>query len=209
MNRDSSLKLLEEVGELLEQENSLIQLETGTVIFVGDTHGDLEASEKVIDTYMMPGNTVVFLGDYVDRGEFSAENLNTLLRLKLENPKGLYLLMGNHEGHSAVKFQPADFWQSLDSQLYNQYSYVLSRLPLVVSTSNGIMALHGALPDVKCLEDVNSIEFGSDPWHQITWGDWQETEGGALGSDAFSGRPQFGKSWFEAGMNQLGKKIPK
>ncbi|PJA83945.1 MAG: serine/threonine protein phosphatase, partial [Candidatus Nealsonbacteria bacterium CG_4_9_14_3_um_filter_37_29] len=37
------------------------------VIFVGDTHGDLEASQKIIKDYLKPENKFVFLGDYVDR----------------------------------------------------------------------------------------------------------------------------------------------
>ncbi len=44
------------------------------VIFVGDTHGDLEASQKVIKDYLKPGNKIVFLGDYVDRGPYLREN---------------------------------------------------------------------------------------------------------------------------------------
>jgi len=39
------------------------------VIFIGDTHGDLEASQKVIKDYLKEGNKIVFLGDYVDRGQ--------------------------------------------------------------------------------------------------------------------------------------------
>ena len=37
------------------------------VIFVGDTQGDLEASQKVIKDYLKPGNKIVFLGNYVNR----------------------------------------------------------------------------------------------------------------------------------------------
>jgi len=40
------------------------------IIFVGDTHGDLDASQKVIKDYLKEGNKIVFLGDYVDRGPF-------------------------------------------------------------------------------------------------------------------------------------------
>jgi len=182
-------------------------LESGTLIFAGDTHGDLEATEKIIHRYLKAENKLVFLGDYVDRGPASLENINFLLGQKIEHPDSLYLLMGNHEGHAVVSFHPADFWEGLDTELRQRYSEVLSKLPLAVSTSNGIIALHGALPDVSDLEDINRVKLGSAEWHQITWGDWQEREGRFLGTDPYTGRPQFGQGWFEEIMSRLGKNV--
>jgi hypothetical protein len=115
--------------------------------------------------------------------------------------------MGNHEGFAVGSFHPADFWEGLDAELRQRYSEVLSRLPLAVSTPNGIIALHGALPDVSGLEDINKIKPGSAEWHQITWGDWQDTEGEFLGIDPYTGRPQFGRGWFEQIMSRLGKNV--
>jgi hypothetical protein len=199
--------LLDECEKLFEREGNLIELDSGRVIFVGDTHGDLDATKRVVDKYLNADNKVVFLGDYADRGLDSAENINTLLELKLEHPDNLFLLMGNHEGYKAVDFQPADFWEGLVGELRLRYAAVLSKLPLVVSTSNGIIALHGALPDVETLEDVNKIEFGSLQWQQVTWGDWQEVEAGYLGGHTFTGRPQFGQGWFDEIMRRLAKNV--
>ncbi len=207
MPREEIEELLNEAEEKLAEEASLIQLESGRVIFVGDTHGDFEATEKIVRKHLKPGNNVVFLGDYVDRGPASRENINFLLRQKIEHPDSLFLLMGNHEGYAVVSFHPADFWGGLDAELRQRYSEVLSKLPLAVSTSNGIIALHGALPDVPGLEDISKIKLGSTEWHQITWGDWQEMEGGFLGMDPYTGRPQFGRGWFEEIMSRLGKNV--
>ena len=149
MTREETKELLNEAEKRFASEAKLIQLKSGKVIFVGDTHGDLEATEKTIRRYLKPKNKLVFLGDYVDRGPASLENINFLLGQKIEHPHSLYLLMGNHEGFAVGSFHPADFWEGLDAELRQRYSEVLSRLPLAVSTPNGIIALHGALPDVS------------------------------------------------------------
>jgi predicted phosphodiesterase len=207
MTREEIKELLDESEKRFDSEAKLIRLESGKAIFVGDTHGDLDATERIVRRYLKPKNKVVFLGDYVDRGPASLENINFLLGQKIKHPDSLYLLMGNHEGHSVLIFHPADFWEGLDAELRQRYSEVLSGLPLAVSTPNGIIALHGALPNVSGLEDINSIKPGSKEWHNITWGDWQEREGKFLGIDRHTGRPQFGRGWFEEIMSRLGKNV--
>jgi 3',5'-cyclic AMP phosphodiesterase CpdA len=207
VTREEIKELLNEAVKKFATEAKLIQLESGKVIFVGDTHGDLEASEKIIHRYLKSKNKLVFLGDYVDRGPASLENINFLLGQKIKHPDSLYLLMGNHEGYAVGSFHPADFWERLDAELRQRYSEVLSRLPLAVSTPNGIIALHGALPDVTGLEDINRTKPGSAEWHQITWGDWQERAEKFLGIDPYTGRPQFGRGWFEEIMSRLGKNV--
>ena len=207
MTRDEIVALLGRAERIFAEEAKLIRLESGRVVFVGDTHGDFEATTKVVQTYLKPGNRLVFLGDYVDRGPASLENINFLLQNKIEHPDSIFLLMGNHEGYAVVPFRPANFWEDLDAELRGRYSAVLSALPLVASTANGVIALHGALPDVPALEDIGEIKPGDDRWHQITWGDWQEREGDFLGYDPYTGRPQFGRGWFEGIMSRLDKHI--
>lgn len=207
MTREETKQLLIESEGRFEKEPNLIHLESGEVIFVGDTHGDFEATEKIMQRYLKSGNKLVFLGDYVDRGSASLENINFLLKQKLKYPDSLFLLMGNHEGYSVVHFSPADFWESLDVELRQKYAEVLSKLPLAVSTPNGVIALHGALPHVPSLEDIDGIKLGNAEWQQITWGDWQERGGGFLGYDPYTGRPQFGQGWFEEAMSRFGKNV--
>lgn len=201
------LDLLAAVEDRFDQEGNLINLDSGVVVFVGDTHGDIEATRIVVDKYLNSENTLVFLGDYVDRGPASAENLALLLSLKLEYPDKLFLLMGNHEGRSAIQFYPADFWDGLDPEVSARCAAVLSKLPLVVSASNGIIALHGALPYVEKLDDICEISVGDTKWWHITWGDWMEQEGRRTGAYGFGGRPQFGQTWFDENMARLGKKV--
>jgi len=176
------------------------------VIFVGDTHGDLEASQKIIKDYLKEGSKIVFLGDYVDRGPFSKENLDFLLEKKKKNPKQIFLLQGNHEGYPIFKFFPSEFWKSLKKKEYQNYSAIVKDFPLAVIVKN-IIALHGALPEVKKLEDFEKIKLGDKNWFKICWGDFLNKDGDYLGSDPFTGRPQFGKDYFLRIMKKFKKEV--
>jgi len=76
-----------------------------------------------------------------------------------------------------------------------------------VNKIGGIIALHGVLPDVKNLEEINKIKLGSEEWRQITWGDFSEESGEYLGTDPFTGRPQFGQDYFFKTMDRFNKKV--
>jgi len=202
----------ERINKVLEREPRLIEIkEAKRAIFVGDTHGDLDVSKKIINNYSLPGNKIVFLGDYVDRGPYSRENLNFLLEIKAENPAKIYLLQGNHEGHRILKFFPADFWQNLNKEEYQNYTSIVERLPLICIIKN-VIALHGVLPNIKItkpglVNTIDKIKLGSEQWEQIVWGDFVDKEGEYLGTDPFTGRPQFGKDYFDKLMKRFEKKI--
>jgi len=176
------------------------------IIFVGDTHGDLEASQKVIKEFLKPQNKIVFLGDYVDRGPFSKENLNFLLEQKEKFPDQIFLLQGNHEGHRILKFSPAEFWESLTKKEYTTFSTIVENMGLALVAKN-IIALHGALPEIEKIEDFEKIEIGDENWFRICWGDFLDEPGEELGVDPFTGRPQFGRDYFFKLMEKFNKKV--
>jgi len=176
------------------------------IIFVGDTHGDLEVSQKVIKEFLKPGNKIVFLGDYVDRGPFSKENLNFLLEQKEKFPDQIFLLQGNHEGHRILKFSPAEFWESLTKKEYTTFSTIVENMGLALVAKN-VIALHGALPEIEKIEDFEKIEIGDENWFRICWGDFLDEAGEELGVDPFTGRPQFGKNYFLKIMEKLKKSV--
>jgi len=207
LSRDEIENLLREAERTFELEPKLIRLQSGRAIFVGDTHGDFDATKRVIAEHLSPENRVIFLGDYVDRGPESVSNINYLVSLKLAYPQNLFLLMGNHEAYAVTPFYPADFWMGMDQELHQRYASVLAKLPLAVGTENGVIALHGALPEVANLEAIEQIEVGSEQWRQITWGDWQQRSGAFLGDDMLTGRPQFGEDYFQEMMARMGKDL--
>jgi len=66
---------------------------------IGDIHGDYEALIKLLG--LLPpldeGDTLVFVGDYLDRGPRSAEVIAFLRELPQNTPAKVVLLRGNHE----------------------------------------------------------------------------------------------------------------
>lgn len=113
------------ISDIVEKSKILDLNDRSRAIFVGDTHGDFEASNIIWDSFgdeVRDGDTyLVFLGDYVDRGSQSRKNIKFLLSKKEEVPEGLVLLLGNHDAYPKRNLRPADFWESLDRDEYNYY----------------------------------------------------------------------------------------
>ncbi len=71
----------------------------GRTIAIGDIHGDLAALEKLFSRLpQLDGDdTLVFVGDYVDRGPSSAEVIQFVRDLERRGPAKVVALRGNHE----------------------------------------------------------------------------------------------------------------
>jgi predicted MPP superfamily phosphohydrolase len=191
------------IVEILARDSRLIRLPgKGKAVFVGDTHGDFDATASIFRLYFKPGYILVFLGDYVDRGDESLENLEFLLKKKAEAPGQVFLLAGNHEGYCSVPFSPADFWESLTPKEYEYFSEICKLFSFAAVTQNGLFAVHGATPDLTSLEEIDTVQLCSEHWMQLTWGDFIEQPGEFLGDQ--TGRPAYGEDYFVRTMKQLG-----
>ena len=200
------MKNLQKIKSVLARDKRLIRLPAkGKAVFVGDTHGDFDATKKIFRLYFKPGFVMVFLGDYVDRGDEARENIDFLLKKKEESPEQVFLLAGNHEGFCSVPFSPADFWESLSSEEYNYFSEICLFFPFAAVTQNGLMVIHGAPPDVSSQEDINNVQICSEHWFQLTWGDFADKQGEFIATN--SGRPVFGNDYFNRVMKQLGAQV--
>jgi serine/threonine protein phosphatase 1 len=67
------------------------------LLAIGDIHGCLDQLQGLLDRVTpTPADRLVFLGDYVDRGQDSPGVIDFLLTLQHEYPRSVFLL-GNHE----------------------------------------------------------------------------------------------------------------
>jgi serine/threonine protein phosphatase 1 len=72
---------------------------SGRTIAFGDIHGDLDALDRLLAKLpaLDDTDTLVFLGDYIDRGPRSAEVVARLRVVETAGPAKVVLLRGNHE----------------------------------------------------------------------------------------------------------------
>lgn len=193
------LELVRELEPILAAGSRLVRLGSADpVVFVGDIHGDLDALERVL--LLGRESVVVFLGDLVDRGPSSREVLTRAIAAKLERPRAIHLLMGNHEAWGLARFRPADFWESLPPDESAAIAASLASLPLAAWHPAGVLALHGALPDVAAVDGIVDVVLGGPEWRDITWGDWSD---GLPGHRQTGSRPLHGAADFAARADRL------
>ncbi|TKR63129.1 hypothetical protein L596_027001 [Steinernema carpocapsae] len=130
----------------------------------GDIHGQYRDLMWIFSACGMPyKNRYLFLGDYVDRGPRSLEVIVLLLSLKVQFPKSIFLLRGNHELKNINKVY--GFFKELQSRfncylkLYDKFNEVFAEMPLAATIRGKILCMHGGLsPSLKKLDDIRQLK---------------------------------------------------
>ncbi len=201
--------LLLKVRNKFEAEPKLLRIKQGKVLFAGDIHGDFEITQKIIELYQQSGcNHLVFLGDYIDRGEEEMDNINFLFRLKVEFPDTILMLRGNHET-SRINLTYGFYdrvirhYGSFGREIYALYNYVFSKMPLAGVTWDGMFFVHAGIPeDLDCVEAINQIEDEIDPedprTFELLWNDPMEGISGFKRNSRGPRAKYFGEDAFAA-----------
>jgi protein phosphatase len=145
-------------------EPGVIELrDEGNYIFIGDLHGDYYTLIHLLDKLWsnMEKYTLIFLGDYIDRGYMQIETLVFLLNLKRNYGDRIVLLRGNHEPPQWLTPYPHDYPYNLQErfsdeaqELYFLNLELFENLPLALLKENHFIALHGG-PPLKVLRARN------------------------------------------------------
>lgn len=204
---DDIIHLIQQVEKLLKKEKNLVFIPEGKIMVVGDLHGDLETLNKVINTFFEEEfSTLLFLGDYIDRGAEQVEVVNVLFYYKKIMPNRIILIRGNHEDpiinrqfgfydEVRIKFQN-------NKLLYRLYNQAFSQLPLAAITWNKIFCVHAGIPEgLEEIEEINLLPNGQetieDPiTKQLLWNDPKENVKDFKYSGRGSGIKRFGKDAF-------------
>src|SRR3989338_599417 len=220
------IQLLDNTSSIFANEPNYKTLgEDKPIVFIGDTHGDFETTKKIVKKF---GEThlLVFLGDYVDRapeGQCSLNNICYLLELKEKNHANIEMLRGNHE------FPEIFYYYGFGNEIYeiyenedllNNFIELFSQMPYVVTTKNGLIGLHGGLPNISSIDELRNIPKGIKHYShhkivsQIVWND--NLKDGASQKDGifFSERDfkldeafLYGEPYFSKQMEILGKNV--
>ncbi len=173
----------------------------GRVLFVGDTHGALDvtieafrvAEEENVDL-------IVFLGDYVDRGERGVENLHYLLKKQLESPDKVILLRGNHESPMTNYYYGFydEVLEKLGAEMYNYYRELFRKMPYM-AIIGGWLAVHGGIPCKRCLnqpENPYTLDEIEERLEAIKGGEENESPDDPLALQVLWNDPRGTIEWF-------------
>ena len=130
--------------------------EVNRVVFVGDTHTAIDVTQTIFDKYYDDADLVVFLGDYVDRGQTGVENVGMIASKFLEDSNRIIMLRGNHESPLTNIYY--GFLEEVTKKLgdtgYESFKEFFQAMPYAVVVNN-YLCVHGGI--ASGLDDLSQI----------------------------------------------------
>ncbi|CAI5508310.1 unnamed protein product [Closterium sp. Naga37s-1] len=189
------VELCDLAENIFKNEPSVLQVRAPVKIF-GDLHGQFGDLMRLFDEYGSPSTAgdiayidYLFLGDYVDRGAHSLETIILLLALKIEHPRNVHLIRGNHEAadiNALFGFrieciermgEQAGIWA------WQRINQLFNWLPLAALIEKKIICMHGgigrSIQHVSQIEELQrpiSMEAGSMVLMDLLWSDPTEND---------------------------------
>ena len=176
ISEEEYLALIDKAKNTLENKN-LVEKGKGEFLVVGDTHGDLKSARTPAERSLKKDIPIVYLGDYVDRGEKQLENLAYVLSLKIQRPNKVILLRGNHETESMNRRY--GFLKVVNStysnSLYRKIVRLYEMMPVAAVLDERSFLAHGGIPkDVNSLENIAELDPDEESYKEIFWNDPSE-----------------------------------
>ena len=226
---------VKEVAEMLRSEegtirnmtfsNGLIKLKPiGEALVIGDLHGDLQSLITIMEKSNFASRlqqnkdaSLIFLGDYGDRGANSIEVYNTVLTLKLAFSSQVILLRGNHEGPTDLLASPHDLPAQLQLRfkekgvpVYSHMRELFETLYTAVYVEERYLMVHGGLPpkirSLQEIADADKLHPEKTYLEDLLWSDPDETIQGTYPSPRGAGN-LFGKAVTNEALEKLGAKV--
>lgn len=159
-SEDILINLCNSAINILKQKNqTLINLSLPSIV-IGDLHGNLHDLIRFINSIKdVFSNNILFLGDYVDRGQYQLETITLLLALRIEYPDNFFLIRGNHEFtavNSQGGFKDEVIQAGYSESLFDKFNEVFSYLPIAALINNNIFCVHGGLSPL--FKNIKQIE---------------------------------------------------
>lgn len=162
------LSLCEMSIKIFEKEPTVLRLRAPIKIF-GDLHGQFGDLMRLFEEYGVPNTAgdityidYLFLGDYVDRGAHSLETICLLLALKIEHPRYVHLIRGNHEASDinalfGFRTECIDRLGERDGlEVWENINNLFNWLPLAAIIEEKVICMHGGIG--RSINSVQQIE---------------------------------------------------
>ena len=173
-------KICAEASRLFNEEPLVLDI-TGDVVVVGDLHGHLLDLFRILKKFGSPSKQrYVFLGDLVDRGEFSIETLTLVFVMKILWPQNVYLIRGNHE--FTTLWSSCGFLNEVttlygNDSVIHEISHALAFVPIAARVNQKNLCLHGGIgPEFTSVSQLEQLrrpiyEFSEEPLQSLLWSD--------------------------------------
>jgi len=149
--------IISDCSKVLEGEEILLRL-YGDFIIVGDLHGNIDDLLRIFTKFgYPPEKKYIFLGDYVDRGDYSLEVIVFLMTLKIRYSDYVFLLRGNHESESMTTsygFREECVFR-LEKSVYSLFLNLFGLLPIAAVVNSRIFCVHGGIS--KNMQDIETL----------------------------------------------------
>lgn len=185
----SLLLIIETFTELMSSTSTLIEINSAKpIIIIGDLHGHILDLLRILKIHQFPPVTrYLFLGDMIDRGEFSLETIMLIYSLKIQFPDEIYIIRGNHEfsdisEKSGFYNELSGVYGSSTPTVFSEFIKSFSVLPLAAVIDNSYFIVHGGIgPSINNLNDIRSaqksINLDSQLLIDLLWSDPSEEPG--------------------------------
>ena len=173
-------ELIKQVQEIFTKEGQMLNLH-GDFIVVGDLHGHIWDFVRILEHFGKPPQTnYLFLGDLIDRGNFSFETIFCIYYMKSQYPNNVYIIRGNHEFEEICSSY--GFKNELNvlfprTNIFQDFIDSFSYMPFGAILNSSYFCVHGGIgPNVKTIEDISKISlplhhlYGGIP-EEIIWSD--------------------------------------
>lgn len=169
--------------QILSKEKNVLAID-GPIYLFGDIHGQFSDLVRFLEiTGMPPKVKLLFLGDYVDRGDNSLEVIALLFSLKIKYPTQVFLIRGNHEcsnlnnvygfKEECIERYDAD----IGHKIWKNINNALHQLPLSAVINEVIFCTHGGIsPKLKKISEIDKINRARNIPNEgvfcdLTWSD--------------------------------------
>lgn len=167
-------------AEAFKRDEKIMHL-NGKYIVIGDLHGHLMDLFRIFKHFgWPPRNKYLFLGDIVDRGEFSLETCTIIFLLKVLYPEHVFVIRGNHE--FAEMYKTSGFGDELRNS-YKEFDVspffdmAFCEIPIAAIINLRYLCIHGGIgPRFLNISDIEMIPrplvgYLDDLSQSILWSD--------------------------------------